>query len=82
MKKLIALLLVIAMVFSLAACSKKEETQTSASDEPYVEGDPATILEEIADDFSCITDNLTQKLEETFTSVGSTYEDYQKIRIL
>ncbi len=90
MRKLTALLLAILIIFPLSACGEtnvdstpdgQETSQSQSTTAPgreYDESDPAAVLGEIANDFSDVTTNLTQKLEETFTDVGTTYEDYQK----
>ncbi len=82
MKKVIALLLTVVMLLSLAACGKNEsggkpDTGTTSGRE-YDTSDPAAVLGEITNDFETTTKSLSQKLEETFTSVGTTFEDYQK----
>ena len=91
MKKLAALFLAILMIFSLVACGEtnvdsppdEQETNqppsaTTAPGREYDETDPAAVLGEITNDFADVTTSLTLKLEETFTAVGTTYEDYQK----
>ncbi len=89
MKKALAFLLAIIMLFSLSACSGTDTpTQTdesasttpplSTSDRDYDESDPVAVLGEITNDFSEVTVNLSQKLSDTFTAVGTSYEDYQK----
>lgn len=82
MKKVIALLLTVVMLLSLAACGKNEsggkpDTGTAPGRE-YDATDPAAVLNEITNDFAATTTSLTQKLEETFASVGTTFKDYQK----
>ena len=90
MRKLTTLLLAIPLLCSLAACGEnKADTasdvqqtsqpqSTAVSGREYDESDPAAVLGEITNDFSGVTTNLTKKLEETFTAVGTTYEEYQK----
>ncbi len=82
MKKGIALLLAVVMLLSLAACGKNDVSEKpgtgTTSGREYDTSDPAAVLAEITNDFDATTKSLTQKLEETFTSVGTTYEDYQK----
>ena len=82
MKKVIALLLTVVMLLSFAACGKNEsgeKTDTgTTSGREYDTSDPAAVLNEITNDFEATTNSLTQKLEGTFTSVGTTFEDYQK----
>ncbi len=82
MKKGIALLLAVVMLLSLAACGKNEsgekpDTGTTSGRE-YDVNDPAAVLGEITNDFEATTNSLAQKLEETFTSVGTTFDDYRK----
>ena len=89
-EKLAALFLAILMIFSLVACGEtnvdsqpdEQETNqpqsTTAPGREYDETDPAAVLGEITNDFADVTTSLTLKLEETFTAVGTTYEDYQK----
>ena len=97
MKKIIAFLLTVIMLFSLVACAGPSNTpdntgapnseNTNVADTPpsqsatpgreYDETDPAAVLDEITADFSEVTTTLTQKLAETFSAVGTTYEDYQ-----
>ena len=82
MKKAIALLLAVIMLLSLAACGKNEsgenQNTSTTSGREYDTSDPAAVLNEITNDFAATTDSLAQKLEETFTAVGSTYADYQE----
>lgn len=87
MRKFTALLLAILMMFSLAACGAtsqkqsstiQEQSSTTTPGQEYDESDPTAILEKITNDFSNVTTSLANKLEETFTDVGTTYEDYQK----
>lgn len=91
MKKTTALFIAILMMVSLVACGEKNVDSTSDEQETnqqqsstttpvreYDETDPAAVLGEIINDFADVTTNLTQKLEETFTAVGTTFEDYQK----
>ena len=90
MKKLATLFLAILMIFSLVACGEtnvdsppdEQETNqpqsTTAPGREYDETDPAAVLGEITNDFADVTTSLTLKLEETFSAVGTTYEDYQK----
>ena len=82
MKKILSLLLAAVMLLSLAACGKNEsggkpDTGTTSGRE-YDTSDPAAVLGEITNDFETTTKSLAQKLEETFTSVGTTFDDYQK----
>lgn len=72
MRKICSIIYAIVMVLSLVACS-----ETNPGRE-YDETDPTAVLGEITNDFADVTTNLTQKLEETFVAVGTTYEDYQK----
>ena len=82
MKKGIALLLTVVMLLSLAACGKNESGEkpstSTTSGREYNVNDPAAVLGEITNDFEATTISLTQKLAETFTSVGTTFDDYQK----
>lgn len=92
MKKILAILLAVTMMLSLVACgetandptetpddtSNTPPSQTITSDRDYDETDSAAVLGEITNDFADVTTQLTEKLEETFTAVGTTYEDYQK----
>lgn len=83
MKKIIALLLAVVMLFSLVACSGTNNTtdnsgNTTVPEREYDKSDPAAVLGEITADFSEVTATLTQKLTETFAAVGATYDDYQK----
>lgn len=74
MKKLIAALLAIVMMFSFAACGAENEVEPSKRD--YDKNDPEAVLNEIINDFTDITTQLTEKLEETFNEIGTTYDDY------
>lgn len=92
MKKILAILLAVTMMLSLVACgetangptetpddtSNTPPSQTITSDRDYDETDSAAVLGEITNDFADVTTQLIEKLEETFTAVGTTYEDYQK----
>ena len=86
MKRFAASLLAILMTFSLSACGETHVDSASAQSTPAsAQSAPSSdqnslseSLEEISSDFSGVTSNFTLKLEETFTSVGTTYEDYQK----
>lgn len=88
MKKIFAMFLVALMVVSLVACgdtkstqnetSKETPSQSTVPEKDYDENDPAAVLGEITTDFADVTTQLTGKLTETFATVGSTYEDYQK----
>lgn len=92
MRKLTALLLAILMIFSLAACGEtkvdptpdEQETSqpqsTTAPGREYDESDPAAVLGEITNDFSDVTTNPTQKLEETFTQSENTGDATDGIR--
>lgn len=95
MKKPIAVLLAVIVALSLVACSetnvnptpneqeiKQLQSATATPTREYDESDPAAVLNEITNDFADVTTNLTRKLEETFTAVGTTYEDYQKNKAL
>ncbi len=44
----------------------------------YDESDPEDLLIKISDDFYATTTDLTKKLRETFSAVGTTYEEYRK----
>lgn len=55
-----------------------EETLNTTPTREYDESDPTAVLGEITNDFNDVTSQLTEKLSETFTAVGTTYEDYQK----
>ena len=86
MKKVIALLLAMVMLVTFVACGKndageKPDTGTTPG-RKYDANDPAAVLGEITNDFEATTNSLAQKLEETFTSVGTTFEDYQKNKVL
>lgn len=88
MKKIFAMFLAALMIVSLVACGDKKSTQNETSKETpsqfiapekdYDENDPTAVLGEITTDFAAVTTRLTGKLTETFATVGSTYEDYQK----
>lgn len=89
MKKISVFLIMIVMIQSLVACGKtnvdvtKEEkesniTQSTDSKKENENSDLASVLEKITTDVTDFTVMLTQKLEETFEKVGTTYEDYQK----
>ena len=58
--------------------SNKTPSQSISSIRDYDESNPTAVLGEITNDFTDITSQLTEKLTETFTAVGTTYEDYQK----
>ncbi len=86
MKKGLVLILAAVIVLILAVCiisfgNKKPEAEPTAGNE-YAAGDLAAALEEITEDFDTVTQLLTQKLEETFASVGTTFEEYQKNKAL
>ncbi len=74
MKRVFALLLSLAMIVSLVACAAENGIETTERE--YDESDPEAVLGEIKNDFTDITAKLTEKLSETFSEVGSTYEDY------
>lgn len=89
MKKILALLLAVSMLLALAACGKTDSSSAAnssnatpeplvVSDRDYDHKDPEAVLGEITNDFEDVTSQLTEKLEETFTAVGTTYEEYQK----
>ena len=88
MKKILAILLATTMIFALVACgeTKVKQDQTSnvtssqsiTPDRDYNESDPTAVLGEITNDFDDVTSQLNEKLAETFSAVGTTYEDYQK----
>ncbi|MCC8080114.1 MAG: leucine-rich repeat domain-containing protein [Oscillospiraceae bacterium] len=89
MKKIIAFCLAVVMILSLAACggtSVQQSTNTpetstppsSTPDREYDESDPTAVLNEISTDFATVTENLSKELTDTFSAVGTTYEDYQK----
>ncbi len=89
MKRLLSLLLALVLIFAFTACKgnnttntdKPEETDSSSSTTPgreYDKTDPTAVLGEITNDFSAVITNLEQKLAETFSAIGTTYEDYQK----
>ena len=82
MKKGIALLLAVIMLLSLAACGQNESggnpNTSTTSGREYDAANPEAVLGEITNDFVATTESLTKKLEDTFTSVGTTFEDYQK----
>lgn len=91
MKKILAILLVATILFSLVACGKANDTPTNKQnnvsnvtpsqsiipDRDYDKSDPTAVLDEITDDFADVTTQLTEKLTETFSAVGTTFEDYQ-----
>ena len=88
MKKILSMFWAIIMLFSLVACGETKSIQNETTDESalqiitsdrkYDESDPVAILDEITNDFSDVTTQLTGKLTEMFVAVGSNYEDYQK----
>lgn len=91
MRKICSILLSIAVIFSLVACGDTNNALTqdkqmtnqlqsvnTSPEREYDETDLAAVLREITNDFADVTTSLTLKLEETFTAVGTTYEDYQK----
>lgn len=80
MKKALAWFVLIAMMISLAACGKADQPQSTPAvpKREYDQSDPTAVLGEITNDFDDTITSLSQKLEETFTAVGTTYEDYQK----
>lgn len=92
MKKALAFLLAVAILLTLVACGEMgssegvnvgevENTSPSsliASNREYDASDPEAVLGEIMDDFEDVTSQLTEKLDETFTAVGSTYDEYQE----
>lgn len=81
MKKVTALFLSILMMFSFVACGEKNVDTTSdeqKTEREFDKTDSAAVIEEITNDFIGVTTELTQKLEKTFTAVGTSYKDYQK----
>ena len=91
MKKILVIFLVTVMMFSLVACGEKnssidtqeEESQVTvipsiATERDYDENNPTAVLDEITNDFANVTSQLAEKLTETFATVGTTYDDYQK----
>ena len=82
MKKGIALLLAVIMLLSLAACSQNAPAEKpgaeTTSQREYDTTDPEAVLDEINNDFVATTEALNKKLAEVFTSVGTTFADYQK----
>ncbi len=92
MKKILAILLAVTMMFSLVACGETNDNPTNKQDNTsnvtpsqpitpdrdYDESDPTAILNEITNDFADVTTQLSEKLTETFSAVGTTFEDYQK----
>lgn len=92
MKKTLAILLAATILFSLVACGEANDTlineqnntssvtpsQPIISDKDYDKSDPTSILGEITDDFADVITQLTEKLTETFSAVGTTFEDYQR----
>lgn len=88
MKKILAMLLTAMIVVSLVACRetkgtenevfKETTSQSLTTTQDSVEEEPNDVLGEIMKDFEGVTTNLTNKLEDTFNAVGSTYEDYKK----
>ena len=78
MKKIISLFLVILMLFAFTACSKDGAVSDSKKAREYDETDPTAVLGEITNDFEDTMNTLKTKLDETFTAVGTTYDDYKK----
>ncbi|MEI3130563.1 MAG: hypothetical protein V8S89_07145 [Oscillospiraceae bacterium] len=87
MKRSLAIVLAAAMLLLLAACGSKKQPTTSpntqsapvtAEPADVTAAEPAAALQVITDDFTDTTAELTQKLDETFAAVGTTYADYQK----
>ena len=92
MKKILAILLAVTMMFSLVACGETNDNPTNKQDDTsnvtpsqsitpdrdYDESDPTAVLGEITNDFADVTTQLTEKLTDTFSAVGTTFEDYQK----
>lgn len=92
MKKILGILLAVTMMFSLVACGETNDNPTNKQDDTsnvtpsqsitpdrdYDESDPTAVLGEITNDFADVTTQLTEKLTETFSDVGTTFEDYQK----
>ena len=92
MKKILAILLAVTMMFSLVACGETNDNPTNKQDDTsnvtpsqsitpdrdYDESDPTAVLGEITNDFADVTTQLTEKLTDTFSAVGTTCEDYQK----
>ena len=85
------LLLAILMTLAMTACGRTSNNSTETPEQitpavsgsitlgrEYDESDPVAVLSEITNDFADVISLLIEKQEETFSAVGTTYEDYQK----
>lgn len=82
MKKIISLLLMFAMLLSLAACGdnnpggKEPGTKESVPAESYDTDTLERIREGIAADFTATAERLTKEWESVRTAIGDTYDGY------